>query len=164
VSHPKAVAAKIKAYIEPIRTHLYNPKPANRCELSSLTPKWVPPPIGLLLVNVDATMFAYTRQMGVGVVSRDHNGSFITACGERYEEVVNPKLAEALAIRRDVSFALDEGYSRVIFSSDCLTVIQRVGSPVTDRSICGSIIEYGNGWQSLLFVMSIMCSTMLRTI
>jgi hypothetical protein len=41
-------------------------------------------------VNVDAATFASTRQMGVGVVSRDHNGSFIIACGERYEEVVNP--------------------------------------------------------------------------
>jgi hypothetical protein len=61
--------------------------------------------------------------MRVGVVSRDQNGSFIAACGERYEEVVNPEHAEALAIRCDVSFALDEGYSKVIFTSDCLAVI-----------------------------------------
>jgi hypothetical protein len=88
VSHPKAVAAKIKAYIELIYTHLYKSKPANWRELYSLTPKWVPPPTGSGLLNVDATTFASTRHMGVGVVSRDHHGSFIASCGERYDEVV----------------------------------------------------------------------------
>jgi hypothetical protein len=40
-----------------------------------------------------------------------------------------------------VSFALDEGFSKVIFGSDCLTVIQRIRSPVSDRSFCGPVIE-----------------------
>jgi hypothetical protein len=49
--------------------------------------------------NVDAAIFASTRQMGVGAV-RDHNGNFIAACGERFDEVIILEMAEALAIRR----------------------------------------------------------------
>ena len=52
-----------------------------------------------------------------------------------------PEMAEALAVRRAVSFALEEGFSKVIIGSDCLTVIQRIGSPVWDRSLCGPVIE-----------------------
>jgi hypothetical protein len=63
VTHPKAVGAKIKAYIELICTHLYQAKPANRRELSSSKPKWVPPPTGSVLVNVHVATFASTRQL-----------------------------------------------------------------------------------------------------
>jgi hypothetical protein len=31
------------------------------------------------LVNVDATMFKSSRQMGTGIVARNHNGSFLAA-------------------------------------------------------------------------------------
>jgi hypothetical protein len=140
-THPKIIAAKIKAYIDMICTHLYKPKTASRRESSTSTPKWIPPPAGFLLVNVDAAIFASTRQMGVGVVTRDHNGAFVAACGERYAEVVEPELAEALALRRAVLFASEEGFTKVIFASDCLSVIQRVQSPLFDRSMCGPVTE-----------------------
>jgi hypothetical protein len=59
------------------------------------------------MVNVDATLFASTRQMGAGIVIRDHNGVFLAACGERIDEVITPELAEAFAVRRAVSFCLE---------------------------------------------------------
>jgi hypothetical protein len=117
--HPKSIAAKIKAYIDMICIHLYKPTTATRREPSSSTPKWVPPPAGMVLVNVDAATFFVTRQMGIGIVVRDHHRTFIAACGERRDEVSNAELAEALALRRAVAFACDEGYSKVIFASDC---------------------------------------------
>jgi hypothetical protein len=59
--HPKSLAAKIKAYIDMICIHLYKPMTADRRESYSSTPKWVPPPAGIVLVNVDAATFANTR-------------------------------------------------------------------------------------------------------
>jgi hypothetical protein len=50
-------------------------------------------------------------------------------------EVVNLEMAEALVFCRVVSFALEEGYSMVTFASDCLIVIQRIGSALTDPSV-----------------------------
>jgi ribonuclease HI len=79
--------------------------------------------------------------MGVGVVVRDHTGTFLAACGERYDEVTNPELAEALALRWAVSFAIGEGYSKVIFASDCQSVINRIKSMLIDRSAYGPVIE-----------------------
>jgi hypothetical protein len=98
ILNPSVVATKIKAYVELIFTHLYKPSPANRREPTSSSPKWVPPSEGTVFVNIDAAIFASTRQMGVGVVVRDHNGNFIAACGERFDEVIIPEMAEALAI------------------------------------------------------------------
>jgi hypothetical protein len=46
-----------------------------------------------------------------------------------------------LVIRCALSFALDEGFPKIIIASDCLSVIQRITSPVTDRSLLGTVIE-----------------------
>jgi ribonuclease HI len=92
-------------------------------------------------VNVDAALFTSSKQMGAGVVIRDHNGLCLAACGERSDNVTMPEMAEALAIRRAVVFAREEGFSNIIIGSDCLSVIQRVNSSVIDRSTTGSVIE-----------------------
>jgi ribonuclease HI len=95
----------------------------------------------MVLVNVDATIFATTRQMGVGVVAPDQYGTFLAACGECQDEVINAELAESLALWRAVAFARNEGYSKVIFASDCQSVINRVNAEMMDLSSCGPVIE-----------------------
>ena len=78
--------------------------------------------------------------MGVGVVVHDHTGCFLAACGESHE-VVTPEIAEALTVRRALSFAQEEGWPKIIMASDCLSVIQRIRSGGIDRSLCGPVIE-----------------------
>jgi hypothetical protein len=67
ILNPFSIVAKIKAYIELIIKHLYKPSLANRHEPSTSSPKWVPPPVSTIMVNVDAALFASTRQMGASV-------------------------------------------------------------------------------------------------
>jgi hypothetical protein len=55
-------------------------------------------PIGTVSINVDAAIFASSRQMGSGVVIRDHNGVCLTACSEQFDEFVTPGITEALAM------------------------------------------------------------------
>jgi ribonuclease HI len=50
-------------------------------------------------------------------------------------------LAEALALRKAVLFAKEEGFDSLIIASDCLSVVQRVNDLVTDRSDLGAVIE-----------------------
>jgi hypothetical protein len=95
-----------------ILKNLYKSVPAYRCESSSPKAKWAPPPEGTVLVNVDSAIFATSRRMGAGIVARDHDGLFLAACGERYDEVVVPEIAEAIAVRRAISFAREEGFSK----------------------------------------------------
>jgi hypothetical protein len=134
------LAAKVNAYIEMILVHIYKPATNHRRELSS-SAKWVPPPEGTVLVNVDAAIFSASKQMGAGIVARDHTGNCIAACGERSDNVVTPELAEALAVRKAALFALDEGFSKIIIASDYLSVIQRIKSSVTEHYPYGIVIE-----------------------
>ncbi|KAE8772246.1 hypothetical protein D1007_55754 [Hordeum vulgare] len=137
--HPSAVALKVKAYLNMILLHLYNNDSVQRC-VSSSSHKWIPPPEGTVLVNVDAAVFAPTRHMGAGVVIRDHLGSFLAASRELFQEVTNPELAEARAVLHAIVFARAEGFSKVIISSDCASVIQRLTYQASDRSVLGPIV------------------------
>jgi hypothetical protein len=79
--------------------------------------------------------------MGMGVVIRDHNGTCLAACSEQREEVVAPKIAEALAMRRAIMLAKDEGFSKIIVNFVCLSIVQRVTAGHEDRSLCGLVIH-----------------------
>jgi hypothetical protein len=47
----------------------------------------------------------------------------------------------ALAIRRAVAFAQEEGFFEIIRGSDCLSAIQHLNSSVADRSPMRSVID-----------------------
>jgi hypothetical protein len=111
--HPNSVAEKALAYIEMITTHLY--KPSHRCESNSSIP------IGSVMINVDAAIFSSTWSMGIGVVIRDHMGQSLTACSERHEGIRTPEIA--IALRRAIILAKDEGVNKVVIQSDCLSVV-----------------------------------------
>jgi hypothetical protein len=49
-----------------------------------------------------------SMQIGTGIVIRDHNGLCLAACRERSDNATLPELA--LAIRRAVAFAQEEGF------------------------------------------------------
>jgi ribonuclease HI len=93
------------------------------------------------LVNVDAALFASSRQMSAGVVIRDHMGMCVAACSNTIEEITIPELAEAHAVRLALSFAKAEGLSNVQLATDCLSVVQRITSKEMDRSLCGVVIQ-----------------------
>jgi hypothetical protein len=54
--------------------------------------------------------------------------------------LVGHQLAEALALRRAVEFALEEGVCNAVFESDCLSLISRINSGMEDRSSVGIIV------------------------
>jgi hypothetical protein len=139
--HPNSIAQKVLAYIQMIATHLYKTEPYNRRETIAIAPKWSPPPEGTVLINVDAAIFSSTRRMGIGAVIRDHTWNCLVACSEQSEEVVAPEIAEALAMRRAIILPKEEGFSKIIVNSDCLSVVKRVTSDQDDRSLCGPVIH-----------------------
>ena len=120
--------------------HLFKPVVSHRRE-STTNHKWSPPPANMVMVNSDAAIFSSSNSMGFGTVIRDHTGACLAACGEHVEGVTSPELAEALALRRAISFAVEEGYDHMVLASDCLSVIQRVLSSEVDRSALGAVTE-----------------------
>jgi hypothetical protein len=61
--------------------------------------------------------------MGTGVIVCDHHGSFMAARRTTSGGAWMPEFAEALALWHAVQFAQEEGVDKVIFKSDCLSLI-----------------------------------------
>jgi hypothetical protein len=96
---PKKISMKITAYIDMIVQHCFKSNPTTRRE-SKKPQKWSPPPPGVVLVNVDAALFAEQKSMAMGAVFRDHNGNCLLAASERL-------LGYPCPIRRAVSIACE---------------------------------------------------------
>ena len=139
--HPKIIAEKAKAYVQMALLHLFKPPTSHRCESDCSIPKWTPPPDGWLMINVDAAIFKSPPRMGVGFVARNHKGDFIAASCQLVKRFDDPELAEAIAIRRAVSFSLENNFQQVVVASDCQNVIKKINSKVYDRSHVGIIIR-----------------------
>jgi hypothetical protein len=46
-----------------------------------------------------------------------------------------------LALQRAVRLAQEEGFGEVIFASDCLSLVQRIQSTASDRSLVGMLVD-----------------------
>jgi hypothetical protein len=60
---PSFVVVKINSYVDMILAHLYKNVTNSRREPIPATP-WAPPPVGSLMINVDAALFACSTSMG----------------------------------------------------------------------------------------------------
>jgi hypothetical protein len=75
------------------------------------------------------------------VVARNHLGTCLVACRQRVKGVPSPEFAEGLALKHAVSTAIDEGFDKVIFASDCLSLLQRRNRSTMDRSDVGILVD-----------------------
>jgi hypothetical protein len=78
--------------------------------------------------------------MGIGAVILDHHGECLAGFSDHLPQVTTPELAEALAIRREVSFAHTQGHRFLIVASDCLSLIHRLNDSAMDRSGLGAVV------------------------
>jgi hypothetical protein len=62
-------------------------------------------------------------------------------CRQQLHGLVSRENAEALVLRRAVSLARDEDFDKVIFVSDCLSLVYRLNSSVVDRSSVGLLVD-----------------------
>jgi hypothetical protein len=133
--NPIRTGGKSLAYMQLIDQHLSKTSVSHRCVPSSV--QRTPPSPDTVLVNCDAAVFYGPQALGVGVIIQDHRGVFISAKRHRMEGLTSPEHAEALALKIAVQFARDEGLDKVIFQSDCLSLVQRMNSASVDRSTVG---------------------------
>jgi hypothetical protein len=72
--------------------------------------------------------------MGVGAIVRGHHDTRLVACRQQMDGLLSPELAEALALRRGVELAQDEGLDNAIFETNCLPLVHRLNSSTMDIS------------------------------
>jgi ribonuclease HI len=84
---------------------------------------WAKPREGYVLINVDASFNLEYLSGGIGVVIRDHMGSFIAACNEKVQYAIDASTLEAQAVSRGIALANQVGCSRIIVQSGCQQVV-----------------------------------------
>lgn len=91
-------------------------------------------------ITVDAAIFKDKGVSGMGLVVRDHKGHLIIAMIKIFAEVMNPMLAEAIAVKEALSWAKETGGATIV-ESDCLVVIQMIRSVAPMPLKLGQVIE-----------------------
>jgi ribonuclease HI len=141
VPHPPRLIGKTKGYIDCILMNDFRSTTSTRRENQSSIQKWSPPPVGSMMMNVDASIFSKSGRMGYGIIIRDHLGSVQAASRGYVNHVDNPELAEALAVRHALNFAAQAGFENIMVASDCLSLIKKVKSIDQDRSHTGAVVH-----------------------
>ena len=70
-------------------------------------PVWIPPPPGMVKINVDAAVARDGAYGAIGVVCRDATGSFLGASSQWVEGVADPATLEAMAGAEALCLAAD---------------------------------------------------------
>ena len=91
-------------------------------------PRWIPPPQGMMKINVDA-LFKNSSMAAVAAVARDEAGIFQGASALVVTGVSSPEIAEALAGREGLALARDLGMQRITIASDCVNVVRNIQGP-----------------------------------
>ena len=75
------------------------------------------------MIYSDYVVLLDLNKFGAYVVALNHDGCRIAACSEPLHRALELELVEALSLRRVVQLAKDEGFSNVMFASDCLLLV-----------------------------------------
>ena len=102
---------------------------------------WVPPPNPLLKVNFDETVVQDMYHAGIGVVIRDSEGKVLSALSERIKLPPTVDDVEAMACRRAIEFAIENGLQQALFEGDSATVINYIQAGPPCLASFGHIIE-----------------------
>jgi hypothetical protein len=77
---------------------------------------------------------------GVGEVARSRY-AYLSAWSKPYNDLTDPLVAEALALRDDVIIAKLRGYPKVVMETDCLEIVNLWNTRHGSRAVVVSIIQ-----------------------
>jgi hypothetical protein len=102
--------------------------------------KWKKPHMGVMKINWDAALNKAMKNMGAGVVIQDDSGSFVAAISKIVPYIVDPLIAEAVAIWYAAQLACDLGLQNVLLEDDSLNVIVNLKKEGPCGNGCGQLI------------------------
>ncbi|XP_057451692.1 uncharacterized protein LOC130743457 [Lotus japonicus] len=100
---------------------------------------WVRPPYGIYKLNFDAAV-ATTGEVGFGLIVRNMLGEVLASVAQYLLHATSAILGEALAFRWSMQLAIQMGFCRVLFETDCLQLFQLSKKPPDGRSYLSSIV------------------------
>ncbi|MFQ6661854.1 hypothetical protein Gotur_029875 [Gossypium turneri] len=106
---------------------------------------WRPLTPGFVKLNFDASFASISNFSISPVLTRDSEGIIMGACTYPMVDIADAFVAEARACERALYFALDMGFRKVVLEGDSLTVIKKLVSNSTDRSVLCHISQHIQG-------------------
>ena len=94
--------------------------------------RWIPPPQGVLKVNVDAALSKNSDTAAVAAVARDETGMFLGASALVVEGITSPEVAEAMACREGLALASDLDLQKIRIVTECVNVVKSIHGKVWD--------------------------------
>ncbi|GJN02011.1 hypothetical protein PR202_ga19322 [Eleusine coracana subsp. coracana] len=89
-------------------------------------PKWIPPSVGRMKINVDAAISKNSGKAVASVVARDAVGRFLGASALVLDGARNPETVEAIACREGLALASDFAIERFRLACDNINVIRSI--------------------------------------
>ncbi|CAN1239055.1 LINE-1 retrotransposable element ORF2 protein [Linum grandiflorum] len=121
-----------------------NPKPiphlASMTSASSTQPSWVPPPMGWIKINSDASTGRSGKGGAVGWVEKDARGHLFSSGARVYRGLVNVETLEALGIRDALLWAIEKGLPKIILENDNKGIICQIQQGNCANLLCGAIL------------------------
>ncbi|KAL5826278.1 hypothetical protein ACOSQ4_018075 [Xanthoceras sorbifolium] len=103
--------------------------------------RWIPPISGVLKLNSDASLDVVRKKSGLGVVIGDHSGAALLSCVKPIDLLLDPEIAEAMAILLGLSVAAEAGLSVGSVESDAANVISLLNLHSAPLSEIGLILD-----------------------
>ncbi|MBA0749337.1 hypothetical protein Gogos_003282 [Gossypium gossypioides] len=115
------------------RIHNLSYAPMNPTPLRSH--RWTKPPNEAIKINVDAAVFYSV--VGIGIIVRDHDGFVLGGRAIFLDDKMDIEWAEAEALRESIMWASNNNVTRVVFETDCVSLVNQFKSRWEDISIFG---------------------------
>ncbi|MBA0732495.1 hypothetical protein Gogos_016582, partial [Gossypium gossypioides] len=103
--------------------------------------------------NVDASRFVMDESVGFAAVILDSYGHVLRSSTGRMEGLIEPLLAEAIAIRESLSWLKSLHLDRVVIESDCLMVVEALPVSFNNNNLVTSFM-IACGYDHLLHLCS----------
>ncbi|XP_074364363.1 uncharacterized protein LOC141705221 [Apium graveolens] len=108
--------------------------------------KWQPPEEGSFKVNVDAAIQEGSESFSIGMVIRDHTGTFIEGKVMSFPSPESVFAAEAIGMREALSWIADKGLHKVTFESDSLLTVKALQNREDNQLEVGHILSSCLDW------------------
>lgn len=103
--------------------------------------RWSPPTCNRIKINVDAAIFESSSCYSFAMVIRNHKGELLEAVSSCKQATIAPELAEAVSIKKALSWVNIQRKENVNIESDCLQVIQAIRCSFSNLSYLGKLVQ-----------------------
>jgi ribonuclease HI len=102
---------------------------------------WVPPPEGMLMLNIDASVDSQTNTGSTGAVLRDSKGMCIAASHDYLANVADVHSAETWALKHGLMLAQHVGVTRLMVRTDCVEVAETMQEGGGSATVAAAIYD-----------------------